>query len=76
MPTTHERQEAHGKKERQSMQFDLTDPKFLIKLFLGVAILFFGLGSFHATPDANVTGIGIIVAGALIAWAIMEHKPN
>ena len=58
------------------MQFDWTDPKFLIKVFFSVALLFFILGAFQANADAVVTGIAIIVAGALIAWAIMEHKPN
>jgi hypothetical protein len=58
------------------MQFDWTDPKFLIKVFFVVSLVFFILGAFQAHVDANVTGIAIIVAGAIIAWAIMEHKPD
>jgi hypothetical protein len=58
------------------MQFDWTNPKFLIKAFLVMTMLFFILGAFQSHADSVVTGIGIIVAGALIAWAILEHKPT
>jgi hypothetical protein len=58
------------------MQFDWTDPKFLIKAFFCVSLLFFILGSFQASADSVISGIAVIVAGATIAWAIMEHKPD
>ena len=46
----------------------LTDPKFLIKAFFCVSLLFFILGSFQANADAVVSGVAVIVAGATIAW--------
>jgi len=58
------------------MQFEWNDPKFLIKAFICVTLLFFILGAFQAKVDAVVTGIAIVAAGALIAWAIMEHRPE